>query len=49
MIDSSNYIDFQDQIIIPLTTAELASKALVGEADEDDPMLVVHPNYTVDL
>ncbi|KAH0554948.1 DNA replication licensing factor Mcm6 [Cotesia glomerata] len=34
---------YHDQIIIPLTTGSLG-----GQDEEEDPMLVVHPNYVVD-
>ncbi|XP_034948012.1 DNA replication licensing factor Mcm6 [Chelonus insularis] len=36
---------YHDQIIIPLTTGRLDRK----DDEEEDPMLVVHPNYIVDV
>ncbi|XP_046602964.1 DNA replication licensing factor Mcm6 [Neodiprion virginianus] len=40
---------YHDQIIIPLTTANLASKGKHREEEEEeDPLLVVHPNYILD-
>ncbi|XP_046662881.1 LOW QUALITY PROTEIN: DNA replication licensing factor MCM6-like [Homalodisca vitripennis] len=36
---------FHDQVIIPLTS----SKAKSDETEEEDPLLVVHPNYVVDI
>ena len=35
---------FQDQIIIPLTRMGLGA----GSQRDEDPLLVVHPNYIVD-
>ncbi|KAK0161566.1 hypothetical protein PV327_010025 [Microctonus hyperodae] len=45
---------YHDQIIIPLTSGQLdkdmkEDNADVGDEDEDDPMLVVHPNYVIDV
>lgn len=37
---------WQDQIIIPLTISGL--KGSDQEEEDDDPMLVVHPNYLID-
>lgn len=36
---------FQDQVIIPLTS----SAAKGDETEDEDPLLVVHPNYVVDV
>ena len=40
-------IHFQDQIIIPLTMTNLRDKD--KEDEEEDPLLVVHPNYVMDI
>lgn len=37
---------YHDQIIIPLTSTELNWPS--QKEDDDDPMLVVHPNYVID-
>lgn len=39
-----------DQVLIPLRTAELKSKETQErtEGEEDDPFLMVHPNYVID-
>lgn len=42
-------IHFQDQIIIPLTMTDLRSKDKEDEEKEEDPLLVVHPNYVMDI
>lgn len=42
-----NVFYLQDQVIIPLTTMDLAKKGKDQE-EEEDPMLVVHPNYILD-
>ncbi|XP_076183735.1 minichromosome maintenance 6 [Ptiloglossa arizonensis] len=39
-------LTYHDQIIIPLTTTDLKSKD--KEDEEDDPLLVVHPNYIIE-
>lgn len=40
---------FQDQVIIPLSTTGLkATQKSSDQEIEDDPLLVVHPNYVVD-
>ncbi|XP_055849944.1 DNA replication licensing factor Mcm6 [Episyrphus balteatus] len=41
---------YNDQVIIPLKTTELKSsgKGVEDEEEEDDPLLVVHPNYIVE-
>lgn len=39
----------KDQVIIPLSTTGLKSKQKSSDQEvEDDPLLVVHPNYVVD-
>lgn len=38
----------KDQIIIPLTTRDLKGKGKEDAEDEEDPLLVVHPNYVLD-
>ncbi|CAK9796003.1 DNA replication licensing factor Mcm6 [Anthophora plagiata] len=54
LLERKNFIEkiidrliYHDQIIIPLTTTELKEKHKT-EKEEDDPLLVVHPNYVVD-
>ncbi|KAL0104649.1 hypothetical protein PUN28_017410 [Cardiocondyla obscurior] len=54
LLDRKNFIEkvidrltYHDQIIIPLTTTTLRSKDK-GD-DLNDPLLVVHPNYVMDL
>ncbi|CAK9824168.1 DNA replication licensing factor Mcm6 [Anthophora retusa] len=54
LLERKNFIEkiidrliYHDQIIIPLTTVELKEKDKT-EKEEDDPLLVVHPNYVVD-
>ncbi|KAG7191068.1 hypothetical protein KM043_007110 [Ampulex compressa] len=44
-------LTYHDQIIIPLTTVDLKSKTKSGETEEEeeDPLLVVHPNYIIDI
>jgi DNA replication licensing factor MCM6 len=37
-----------DQVLIPLRTGDLKHKGDQEMADEDDPLLMVHPNYVVD-
>lgn len=34
-----------DQVLIPLRTSDLKHKGVAMEEDEDDPFLMVHPNY----
>lgn len=41
-------LTYHDQIIIPLTTTDLRSRDTADEAEED-PLLVVHPNYVMDM
>lgn len=36
-------LTYQDQIFIPLT------KNIKTSEDDDDPVLVVHPNYVIDV
>lgn len=40
---------FHDQVIIPLSTSELTGSRASEAEREDDPLLVVHPNYVVDV
>lgn len=42
---------YHDQIIIPLTTGALDGQDNVDdeEKEEEDPLLVVHPNYVIDI
>ncbi|KAI4483981.1 hypothetical protein M0804_007437 [Polistes exclamans] len=57
LLERKNFIEkivdrltYHDQIIIPLTTKDLKSKSKeVEEEKEDDPLLVVHPNYVLDV
>ncbi|XP_043252206.1 DNA replication licensing factor Mcm6 [Colletes gigas] len=56
LLERKNFIEkiidrltYHDQIIIPLTTAELKRKGKHDEEEEDDPLLVVHPNYIIDI
>lgn len=37
-----------DQVLIPLRTSELKHKGDVEMEEEDDPFLMVHPNYVID-
>lgn len=37
-----------DQVLIPLRTGDLKQKGVDQEMEEDDPLLMVHPNYVVD-
>lgn len=37
-----------DQVLIPLRTRELQKKGADAEEPEDDPFLVVHPNYVIE-
>lgn len=37
---------FQDQVIIPLSRTGLAGKEEVAE--DEDPLLVVHPNFVLE-
>jgi DNA replication licensing factor MCM6 len=37
-----------DQVLIPLRTAELKHKGDQEMAEEDDPFLMVHPNYVIE-
>lgn len=53
LLERKNFIEkiidrltYHDQIIIPLTTTDLRDK---DEDEEDDPLLVVHPNYIIDV
>ncbi|XP_003696170.1 DNA replication licensing factor Mcm6 [Apis florea] len=53
LLERKNFIEkiidrltYHDQIIIPLTTTDLRDK---DEEEEDDPLLVVHPNYIIDV
>ncbi|XP_017891495.1 DNA replication licensing factor Mcm6 [Ceratina calcarata] len=53
LLERKNFIEkiidrltYHDQIIIPLTVTSLKSK---GKDEEDDPLLVVHPNYVLDI
>lgn len=39
---------FQDQVIIPLTESELRGRGADPMAEDQDPVLVVHPNYVLD-
>lgn len=39
-------IFFKDQIIIPLSKTGLTGRD--EESQEEDPLLVVHPNYIID-
>ncbi|KAG7297462.1 MCM DNA helicase complex subunit mcm6 [Plutella xylostella] len=39
---------YHDQVIIPLSTTGLKSSKSTEQEVEDDPLLVVHPNYVVD-
>lgn len=39
-------LTYHDQVIIPLTRSGL--KGSTAEVEEEDPMLVVHPNYIID-
>ncbi|XP_012536234.1 DNA replication licensing factor Mcm6 [Monomorium pharaonis] len=55
LLDRKNFIEkiidrltYHDQIIIPLTTTSLKSRGKEDEEDED-PLLVVHPNYVMDI
>ncbi|KAF7388363.1 hypothetical protein HZH68_012305 [Vespula germanica] len=56
LLERKNFIEkiidrltYHDQIIIPLTTRDLKSKGKSGDAEEEeDPLLVVHPNYVLD-
>ncbi|XP_011167752.1 DNA replication licensing factor Mcm6 [Solenopsis invicta] len=55
LLDRKNFIEkiidrltYHDQIIIPLTTTSLKSRDKEGE-EEEDPLLVVHPNYVMDI
>lgn len=54
LLERKNFIEkiidrltYHDQIIIPLTTTSLRSKDT--EDEEKDPLLVVHPNYVMDI
>ncbi|XP_043793882.1 DNA replication licensing factor Mcm6 [Apis laboriosa] len=53
LLERKNFIEkiidrltYHDQIIIPLTTTDLRDK---DDEEEDDPLLVVHPNYIIDV
>ncbi|XP_078052161.1 minichromosome maintenance 6 [Augochlora pura] len=55
LLERKNFIEkiidrltYHDQIIIPLHTTGLRRKDK-DEEDEDDPLLVVHPNYIIDV
>ncbi|XP_054015048.1 DNA replication licensing factor Mcm6 [Hylaeus anthracinus] len=55
LLERKNFIEkiidrltYHDQIIIPLSTGDLKSKGTIDEED-DDPLLVVHPNYIIDV
>ncbi|XP_032667167.1 DNA replication licensing factor Mcm6 [Odontomachus brunneus] len=55
LLDRKNFIEkvidrliYNDQIIIPLTTTDLRRRT-EDEKDEEDPLLVVHPNYVMDM
>lgn len=42
-------ISLQDKVVIPLRAAAKAAAAETeGEEAEDDPVLVVHPNYVIE-
>lgn len=41
-------LTYHDQVIIPLTRSGLKGSAMETE-DEDDPIIVVHPNYILDV
>ena len=43
-------LSFQDQVIIELTQTGLGKRSREEETltKEDDPILVVHPNYVID-
>ncbi|XP_033214752.1 DNA replication licensing factor Mcm6 [Belonocnema kinseyi] len=46
-----NIIDrltYNDQVIIPLTETELRGRGAGPIAEDEDPVLVVHPNYVLD-
>jgi len=54
LLERKNFIEkiidrltYHDQIIIPLTTASLKSRD--KEEEDEDPLLVVHPNYVMDM
>ena len=54
LLERKNFIEkiidrltFHDQIIIPLKTTDLKAKGKEVE-EEEDPLLVVHPNYIID-
>lgn len=56
LLERKNFIEkiidrltYHDQIIIPLTTRDLKSKDKADVDDEEDPLLVVHPNYVMDV
>ncbi|XP_014474459.1 PREDICTED: DNA replication licensing factor Mcm6 isoform X2 [Dinoponera quadriceps] len=56
LMDRKNFIEklidrliYNDQIIIPLTTTDLRKRGTEDEEDEEDPLLVVHPNYVMDM
>lgn len=38
----------QDQVIIPLSATGLKGPHTDSQESDDDPLLVVHPNYVVD-
>ncbi|XP_029173730.1 DNA replication licensing factor Mcm6 [Nylanderia fulva] len=55
LLERKNFIEkiidrltYHDQIIIPLTMTDLRSKDKEDE-EEEDPLLVVHPNYVMDI
>ena len=50
MDTNASYSDLQDKVIIPLRAAgaKAAMDAAEGEPAEDDPVLVVHPNYVIE-
>ncbi|KYN10330.1 DNA replication licensing factor Mcm6 [Trachymyrmex cornetzi] len=52
LLDQKNFIEkiidrltYHDQIIIPLTTTSLRSR----DEEDENPLLVVHPNYVMDM
>ncbi|KAK2588592.1 hypothetical protein KPH14_006364 [Odynerus spinipes] len=56
LLERKNFIEkiidrltYHDQIIIPLTTRDLKTKGKRDEDAENDPLLVVHPNYVMDI
>lgn len=44
----SSLIDSQDKVVIPLRAAAAKAGADEDTEAEDDPVLVVHPNYVIE-